>query len=119
MRLANELEEHLDLGLLYCGDGKCQQYTNHDAHLMVEMAQKLGFPTLAIELARVFKETASDEIPVELCNPSDKNSSFLIAPKSYQRRLEVVLRHWLINGPRHLRSAIVCRLSHYCSSATK
>lgn len=119
IRLANELEEHLDLGLLYCGDGKHQQYTNHGGHLMVEMAEKLGFPTLAIELARVFKETASAEIPMELRNQSDRESSFLLVPKSYQRRLSVVLRHWLINGPRHLRSAIVSRLRFFCSPAAR
>ena len=110
IRLANELEEHLDLGLLYCGDGKHQQYINHSGHLMVEMAEELGFPTLAIELARVFKETASGEIPIELRNQTNQNSSFLIVPKSYQR-LYAVLHHWLISGPRYLLYAIVSKLS--------
>lgn len=115
IRLANELEEHLDLGLLYCGDGKHRQYVNHSGHLMVEMAEKLGFPTLAIELARVFKETASGEIPIELRNQTNQNSSFLIVPKSYQR-LYAVLHHWLISGPRYLLYAVVRKLSHLLST---
>lgn len=107
IRLANELEEYLDLGLLYCGDIKHQQYTNHNSHLMVKMAEKLGFPTLAVELERMLQETASAEIPLELRNQSTQNSSFFIAPNSYQRRLSVTLHHWLSSGLRHLRSSTV------------
>lgn len=116
IRLANELEEYLDLGILYCGEVKHQQYINHDRHLMVEMAEKLGFPTLAGELARVLRETALAEIPMELRYHCGENSSFLIAPSSYQRRLEVAFYHWLVSGLRYLRSAIVRRLRYLRSA---
>lgn len=108
MRLANELEEYLDLGLLYCGEGKYQQYSDRAGAIIIEMAQKLGFPTLAIALATVFEETHQAKIPVEY---NHQNSSLLIVPKSYQRRLFPV-RHQLSNGYRRLRSTIIRRLGH-------
>lgn len=119
MRLANELEEHLDLGLLYCGDGKHQDYSYRGGPLMIKMAEKLGFPTLAIQLTKVFEESASAEIHIELCSQSDQNSSFLLVPKLYQRRLSVVLRHWLVSGPHFLKAAIIRKIRHFTYPATR
>ena len=116
IRLANELEEHLDLGLLYCGDGKYQKYINHSGDIIVDIAEKLGFPTLSVELARVFRETASNKIPLELRNSSAQNSSFLLAPKSYQKRLSVVLHHRFIKEYSHLLHTIVRKLGHLRSA---
>lgn len=109
IRLANELEEYLDLGILYCEEARYQEYINSSRHLMVGMAEKLGFPALTIELLRVFSETALAKIPLELRNQSGQNSSFVLAPNSYQKRLKVAFYHWLVNGLRHLRSAISVR----------
>ncbi|HEY9297702.1 MAG TPA: HD domain-containing protein, partial [Phormidium sp.] len=55
IRLTNELEEYLDLGILYCGSQKYQRYVNHSSHLMVKMAEELGFPTLAEQLTTVLQ----------------------------------------------------------------
>ena len=76
--------------------------------MVIEIAQKLGSPTLAIALATVFEETKKAKIPTEY---NHQNSSLLIVPKSYQRRLFPV-RHQLSNGYRRLRSAIIRRLYH-------
>jgi (p)ppGpp synthase/HD superfamily hydrolase len=86
IRLANELEERLDLGLLYCGDFKHQQYGTRDGHLMIEMAQQLGFPTLATQLEQAFQQTASEKLPAELCNPTGLGYSTLIIANSCQNR---------------------------------
>ena len=107
VRLANELEEYLDFGILYCGDFKHLQYINYDGHLIVEMAEKLGFPKLATQLAEAVKETASVEIPSDLCNTNAQDVSFRLAPKSYQKRLSLTFYNWLIRKPRRLVSAIV------------
>ncbi|MBD2740768.1 DUF6817 domain-containing protein [Coleofasciculus sp. FACHB-1120] len=107
VRLANELEEYLDFGIVYCGDFKHQQYINYDGHLIIEMAQKLGFPNLANHLAEAVKETALAEIPSEFCNTNAQDVSFRIAPKSYQKRLSLTFHSWLIRKPRRLVSAIV------------
>jgi len=92
MRLANELEEYLDLGILYCGDEKRQQanYINRNGQLMTQMAEKLGFPALAATLEQAFKEAAVADLPPTLRRPHDQNDSFLVAPKLYQRMVEAV-----------------------------
>ncbi len=74
IRLANELEEYLDFGLLYCTEVKQKKYSNHSDRLVVEIAEKLGFPSLATELATVQREIALAEIPVELRNCKSNRS---------------------------------------------
>jgi (p)ppGpp synthase/HD superfamily hydrolase len=86
MRLANELEEFLDLGIQYCGEQRRLGTSgNYRCRLMVEIAQKLGFPSLSEELVRTIDESASTPLPPELLRPHARNSSFLLAPQSYQR----------------------------------
>jgi (p)ppGpp synthase/HD superfamily hydrolase len=86
MRLANELEEFLDFGILYCGDPKRLATSDrHRCRLMIEIAQRLGFPNLSEELARSVEGSASAALPGELLRARAANSSFLLAPQSYQR----------------------------------
>lgn len=106
IRLTNELEEYLDLGILYCGKLKYQRYVNHSAHLMVEMAEKLGYPTLAKQLETTFQEATLAEISSELRNQSGQNVSFVIAPNSYQKKLTLVLHSKVFSKLRRLKSAI-------------
>jgi (p)ppGpp synthase/HD superfamily hydrolase len=69
MRLANELEDHLDGGVLYCGNAqKRLNYINSCGYLMVKMAVELGYPQLATALDRVFQDTLFLEIPSALQN---------------------------------------------------
>jgi hypothetical protein len=59
MRLANELEDHLDLGMLYCGEQKRTWSSGSErCRLMVDIARRLGFPKLADELQQAIEETA-------------------------------------------------------------
>lgn len=92
MRLANELEEYLDLGIFYCGDERRQQtnYVNDSGESMIRIAERLGFPTLATNLAQAFKEAAVADIPLALRRPNAPNYSFLLASQSYQRLMEAV-----------------------------
>lgn len=77
MRLANELEDHLDLGVLYCGNAQHRrEYIRSSLFISVEIAQKIGFPSLAADLESVFKECLLVEIPPVICGKS--NSSFLL-----------------------------------------
>jgi hypothetical protein len=96
MRLANTLELYLDLGALCCcnAEGYQQGIERHGA-LIIDMADKVGFPVLETELARVFKETATGEIPRELRNRSNQTRAYLIAPKSYRKRLPLAVWHRL------------------------
>ena len=90
MRLANELEEYLDLGMLYFGEERRRRtnYLNDNGQLMIQMAEKLGFPSLGAGLAQAFKETAEAEFEPALRGPNERNGSFLLAPQSYQRVMD-------------------------------
>ena len=90
MRLANELEEYLDLGMLYFGEDRRRRtnYLNNNGLLMIQMAEKLGFPALGAGLAQAFKETADAEFVPALRGPTERNISFLLAPLSYQRLMD-------------------------------
>jgi (p)ppGpp synthase/HD superfamily hydrolase len=92
MRLANTLELHLDLGTLWCGNAEGQQeVVKRDGALVIGIADKLDFPVLATELARVFAETATGVMPRELRNRSNQTRTYFIAPKSYRKRLPLAV----------------------------
>lgn len=64
MRLANELEEHLDLASLYCSNSDdrrlfAELYGTHIA----ELADKLGYPALGVGLRQVFGAIQESEVP--------------------------------------------------------
>jgi len=96
MHLTNTLELHLDLGALCCcnAEGYQQDIERHGA-LIIDMADKLGFPALATELTRVFKETTAGEIPRELRSRSKQTRAFLIVPKSCRKQLPLAVWHQL------------------------
>lgn len=61
IRLANELEEHLDLGVLYW---RKDNYINKETEgLMIDLANDIGHPALAEQLAQAFRATAMTELP--------------------------------------------------------
>lgn len=86
MRLANELEDHLDLGMLYCGDQK-RSYSSGTlrCQLLVGIARKLGYPDLADELRQTIEESAAAIVPPELLHANARNASFVLPPQSCQR----------------------------------
>lgn len=89
MRLANELEEYLDLGVLYFGDDRQRwvNYLNDNGRMMIALGENLGFPALGASLAQAFKEVAEADFNPALRGPG-RNNSFLLAPQSYQRVLD-------------------------------
>jgi (p)ppGpp synthase/HD superfamily hydrolase len=93
IRMANELEEFLDLGILYCCDGKRLHATGTDrCRHMVQVANKLGFPRLAAEMAQAFAEAATTTLSPELKKTDARDSSYLLAPQSYQRLKDALAR---------------------------
>jgi (p)ppGpp synthase/HD superfamily hydrolase len=96
IRLANELEEFLDLGILYCGEERRRQFVDGYAaeKLMVQMAERLGYPSLAIEIDKAFAETIRTQIPHALVR-TGKDISFLVAPQSYQRVMDAVAKRFV------------------------
>lgn len=78
IRLADELEDHLDQGVLYCSTAEHRrEYIQPSLFLSVGMAHKLGHPALASALARAFQETLSVELPAKIRRA--QGHSFLLA----------------------------------------
>jgi len=103
LRLANELDDFSDLGVLYCfGAESARQTYLQRMPTLVEMAEELGFPSLAANFMRVKEEIASAEVPKEL--RSRQPGVILIAPPSSCRRLRIAFRQELARGFHRVRS---------------
>src|SRR5258705_767848 len=74
VRLANELEDHLDLGILYLADmERRREFMHADLPAAVEMAERLGFPALAKSLTETFADVAGAEIAPRLRRGGDES----------------------------------------------
>jgi len=94
MRLANELEHQLDLGGMYYAESEKEQkgyqrYMEGYGPMLVSMAERLGFSCIAAEMAPVFKNIASAQVPVVPWIRSKHRVAYLVAPKSYRERFSV------------------------------
>lgn len=105
IRLANELEDHLDDGILYCAHAdKRRQYLRDCGSMMVQMATDLDYGELAIALQQTFSHVLSVNVDQELCH--HQNDSFLLLPRSTQHRSEVVLHRKLMEFKQGIRSRV-------------
>jgi (p)ppGpp synthase/HD superfamily hydrolase len=96
MRLANELEDYLDGGVLYCDNAKKRlNYLNSCGHLMVEISIKLGYSQLATVLDRIFQETFSQEVPPALQN--NTSYSYVLTTSSPLKRFIGTWRYRLLH----------------------
>ncbi len=104
VRLANELEDHLDLGVLYCGNAQHRRDAIQSTlHQCVDLAEKMGQPVLAAELRRAFDEVMCSDVPEGLRHPSDY--TYLVPPRSYRARPSVSIWRILDRHPRLARLA--------------
>jgi hypothetical protein len=91
LRLANELEDHLDLGVLYCGNADQRRTAIRSwLHGCVDLAERLQQPALAAAFRRVFEEILTDEVPASLRQPHDYTHH--VAPLSSTFKPRVALR---------------------------
>lgn len=79
IRLANDLEECLDLSLVYLGDSKRQQKLGLRT-FWVTASNKLGCPVLASEFTRELCEIDSTQVPEQLGPCSDRSRSYSVSP---------------------------------------
>lgn len=94
IRLANALEDHLDLGIHFCRDAvKRLERLNHLGSTMVNLARKLGHAALADELELTFAECQSEGVPAALRGWG--GGSFLQMPRSCTRRFDRSLRDFV------------------------
>jgi (p)ppGpp synthase/HD superfamily hydrolase len=102
LRLANELEDHLDLGVLYCGNAdERRSAVRAWLHLCVELANGLGQPRLAAEFERVFQEVLSDSVPEVIRQPHDYTHD--LRPMSSMLKPRVLARQFVDRHPRVAR----------------
>jgi hypothetical protein len=91
IRLANELDDHLDLAALYCANAEDRRRKiGADLRLVVEIAKELGFPELASSLDRAFDATLTARIPSAL--RTKHAASFTVTPPSPWRRRSARVR---------------------------
>jgi (p)ppGpp synthase/HD superfamily hydrolase len=102
MRLVNELEHNLDLGGLYYA--RCekeqkglQRHMERYGPIMVHMAEKLGFPSLSVEMEATFKSITSAELPLEPCVRTNEQVAYLVVARSYRVRFWII---WSRKGHR-------------------
>ena len=103
IRLANELEDHLDFGVLYCGNGETRRdYIRSPLNQSVDMANKLGLTELASELEAAFADTLSATLPATLRNTHD--FTFVQPPASHSPRFRIAVGRFLDARPRLARA---------------
>lgn len=92
IRLANELDDHLDLGALYCGNAEHRRgRIGAGLRLAGDLARDLGVPELGASLDRAFDATLSTELPGAL--RTDRATSFSVSPAPTWLRASAWLRH--------------------------
>ncbi|MDP9176685.1 MAG: hypothetical protein M3O61_03295 [Gemmatimonadota bacterium] len=85
--LADHLEKYVDYGVLYFGDGTwVTDFVENHGKALIEIANRLGHPQLAIALADAFDETARQAIPLELKRDERHRAIELVMPQSCMRR---------------------------------
>jgi (p)ppGpp synthase/HD superfamily hydrolase len=100
VRLANELEHQLDFnGMYYAesekGQERHQRYMKSYGPTLISMAERLGLTSLAEEMAQVFKDIVSIQVPIEPWIRSKHQVAYLIVPRSYRERFLVRWRRKL------------------------
>jgi (p)ppGpp synthase/HD superfamily hydrolase len=96
IRLANELEDYLDLGILFCGIKKRTQAGYHSSgeNMLGDIAQKLGFPDLADVWKMEFEKTAIASEQPRFESIGSRDFSFLAPPLSYKRLMDILAQRF-------------------------
>jgi len=94
MRLANELDDHLDLGILYYADAERRRELLEPLAVCVDLARDLGHYRLADALDDTFAACRAAKMPADTSRPGGRGS-FLLAPASHRPTLRIRLAHWM------------------------
>lgn len=103
MDLADHLEKYVDYGVLYFGDSTwVTDFIEHHGNGLIEIANRLGHPQLAIALADAFDDTARQAIPPELKREKQHRVIELVMPQSCMQRPHIAATERLIEIKRKL-----------------
>ncbi len=97
LRLANLMEDFLDLGMAYSHKSSKDKQADSVLELTAQIAERLDQAELAAELRRVFDENRAARIAPALVR--EERSSFTIAPLSHQVRPSVALKQLSGSSP--------------------
>lgn len=103
LRLADQLEHLLDFDALYGGRG--DRFYIDNGYLIAEMAEELGFATLATELKQALEEIHSAAGSMEFPSSRSGTFGFVIPPQSHRTRFSLEFRQLLNRGLNRLRSS--------------
>jgi (p)ppGpp synthase/HD superfamily hydrolase len=91
MRIANELDDHLELGILYCADAARRlEQLERRADRTAAIARSLGWTRLADELAAAYEACRTATLPAGIAASS--GSAPLLMPRSCAQALMPTLR---------------------------
>lgn len=104
IRLADMLDHHLDSGLGYLGQQGSRAFVVRSADAMIELADDLGYPTLALRLGQAFDAVLAGNPPIELDDPLGRASVTLLAPPSFRKQYHAgLIQHAWKHGRRLAR----------------
>lgn len=109
LRLANVLEDYLDLGMAYSRKGVRAKHGDPVLDATVELAEAVAPSRLSGALKRAFDENRLADLPPEVQRPDDR--SFTLAPLSHHLRPSVVAVRAARRGRTKVLRAIRSRLS--------
>jgi len=92
VRLANELEEYIDLGICYCHESarKRISFDLSVQDVLTQMAEQLGHMNLAQALAEAFKCASNADVPDVVRSKESSGRSILVPPRTYQSIMKIV-----------------------------
>lgn len=94
MRLANEVEDYLDLGILFCGIKKRAQagFMDRRDTVLCDLAARLGFPEIARLLKDEIEKAENANGQQRFANIGHRDFSFFAPSLSYKRVLELLAK---------------------------
>ncbi len=94
IRLADCLEKCVDRGVLFVSRGAGPKSSlRKQGPTQIELARKLGYPTLAEQLQAAQEIIFNSEIPAIVCNGNRAQGDFQLVPLSYRRRIFSYFSH--------------------------
>ena len=100
IHLADQLELHQDLGLAYVSRERREQCEENRA-ILVQLAEHLGYASLAAELDQAFETTAAAEVPAML--HTGLTYGTIIPPHGYHKRFRAAWAEAQKQVDRYLR----------------
>lgn len=85
MRIANELEDHLDHGIAYSKKARSKEYVEKCGKPMITIARRLGYNTLANELTQAFASYLAFQLPKGLIRKHPQRYQYPSRMTSTQR----------------------------------